>query len=218
MKKLLASACLVAWVGGCHPTATPSATPASTPTQAPVAAGSSASPAEAYFPLQHGYIYRYQVIDTGASLSKAIVRSMRRSKTEGSLLVPGGRNAFRYTADGVLQQPQGSKAHYVLKAPFRVGAHWLGKRRSRIEIEATALAVRVPAGSYVDCIRTKETRGGDHPILIRTVFCRNVGMVSIEATAGGRQEQMRLESYDAPVNLGPDGVKVQRSGSPKPQQ
>lgn len=210
MNQRLAGLFVSGLVCSCQTAAVRPKSPQPKPTTAAIAAGSSGSPAEAYFPLQQGHVYRYRVIDTGAAMSKAIVRSVRKDAKSGSLLVPGGRKHFRYASDGVLQEHAGGAPQYVLKAPFVVGSHWSGKGRSRIEIEAIVQGITVPAGTYQDCIQTKEVRGGDLPIHIRTVFCRSIGMVRIEATAGGRQERMELESYDAPIQLGPDGVKVLR--------
>jgi hypothetical protein len=124
--------------------------------------------------------------------------------------MPSGTRQFRYAADGVQLELASGSTVYVLKMPLALGTQWRGERGGTVEIVEVGASVTVPAGSYSDCVKTVESRAGDRPLSVSTVYCPGIGIVLLEAASGAQMERAALASYGPPVDLGPDGVRTMR--------
>lgn len=168
---------------------------------------SSGTALETYFPLVEGHRYSYEFETDDGRRGLLSIRHRRASTLDGSWELPNGTNAFSYADDGVLTLGEGV-ASYILRAPIELGAEWPGGKSSKIEVTKVDLSVTTPGGAFRGCIETSETRGGDVPLSVTSVYCPDVGMVMRALTSGGRSERLVLKGYGAPLNLGPDGVRV----------
>jgi len=177
-----------------------------------VADVSSNTDVERYFPLIDGTIFNYATENEAGDRGILIARVHRTDATHGELVFPTGKKRFVYSREGVRIEPTGD---FVLAAPLTQGATFRGQNGGRARLEDTALVIDVRAGSYQNCVRVAEERGGDRPARFTTTFCPNVGIVVIEAQAGGSYERAELVSAGPPVNLERDGVSVER-GAPPP--
>jgi hypothetical protein len=201
----LVLAVVAATLAGCgsEPTSDPNvpATVAVSPT--------SGSEIEALFPLVDGHIYQY-LTESDEGQDKLVVRAQRSEPGHGALQMPSGTKEFYYAPDGVKLTLSSGASVYVLKMPLTVGTQWRGERGGMVEIVEVGATVSVPAGSYQDCVKTVERRGGDRPLSVSTVYCPGVGIVLLEAASGAQMERAALSSYGPPVDLGPDGVRTLR--------
>ena len=59
-----------------------------------------------------------------------------------------------------------------------------------------------PAASGAAC-----AHGGGMPLQILTTYCPDVGIVQLDAARGQQVERATLQSFGAPMDLGPDGVR-----------
>ena len=171
----------------------------------------SSTPAERYFPLVDGTVYSYATEnDQGRGVLMARVH--RTDATHGELVFPTGRKRFSYSPEGVRIEPSGD---FVLAAPVARGATFRGQNGGRAVIEDIALAVSVKAGTFKDCVRVVEERGGDVRARYTTTFCPDVGIVVIEAQSGEISERAELVSAGPAVQM-KDGVTVETGPAPPP--
>ncbi|MEM1032026.1 MAG: hypothetical protein AAGN82_16880 [Myxococcota bacterium] len=172
---------------------------------APIAAGASGTEAERFFPLREGHIHSYR-LETGEGQAGVVtIKSRRLDAQSGALQMPSGRRDFTYDADGIRL---GAGGPYFLRWPLAEGQSWRGDRGATVTIAAVGATVDVPAGTYRDCVKTIERRGGDRPVQIDTTICPDVGIVILQAASGTAYERLTLQSYAPPVDLGPDGLRV----------
>jgi hypothetical protein len=189
----------------CDPEPAPPVTPqpgAPTPTPAATPTGE----ASKYFPLQSGHIYQY-VTESDGGQGVMMTRVTRADGKSGDLQGPRGTKTFEYVTDGVVLTTGGAPI-YVLKLPLAVGTKWRGQGGSSVEIVEVGATVTVPAGTYQQCIKTVEQRGGDQPMRVATTYCPDTGIVELEAASGAAMERAVLKSYGPPVDLGPDGLRA----------
>lgn len=161
---------------------------------------------ERYFPLVDGTVFSYATETADGAQGLLIARVHRTDATHGELLFPTGAKRFEYTPQGVRLLPAGS---FVLAAPISVGATFRGQNGGRARIEDIAVVIDVRAGSYRNCLRVVEERGGDRPARYATTYCPDVGIVSLEAQAGTQYERAELVSAGPAVNIEKDGVTVE---------
>lgn len=170
-------------------------------------AASSGLPVERYFPMVDGHIYSYRTMAESGDEGLLVARVARLEAGAGELVFPSGGKRFEYTPEGVRIASGANAGAFVLKMPLSVGHAWRGEHGGQTRIDATDVALQLPAGDFQGCLRTVEERGGDVTARYVTVFCPDVGVVFLEATAGMSFERAELESYAPPVDLGPDGVR-----------
>lgn len=169
-----------------------------------VAGVSSNTEVERYFPLVDGTVYSYRTETEDGDRGMLIARVHRRDATHGELVYPTGRKRFVYTPEGILQEPN---SNFVLKGPLQRGTTFRGQNGGRAEIVDVGVVMDVKAGSYRDCIRVVEQRGGDRPARYSTTFCPDVGVVAIDAEAGMTFERAELVSAGPALNI-TDGTTV----------
>lgn len=173
---------------------------------------SSQTELERYFPLVDGTIYSYQTENEAGERGLLVARVHRADATHGELHFPSGKRKFYFAADGVHIEPTGD---FVLAAPLAVGATFRGQNGGQARIEDTQVVIDVRAGSYRDCIRVVEDRGGDRRARYVTTFCPGVGVVVIEAQSGTAYERAELVHAGPPVNIERDGLSVVPPGTPE---
>ncbi len=165
---------------------------------------SSNTDVERYFPLVDGTIFSYRTETEDGDSGILVARVHRTDATHGELVYPTGKKRFVYAPDGILLEPSGS---FVLKGPLQRGTTFRGQNGGRAEIVETGVVMDVKAGSYRDCIRVVEQRGGDRPARYATTFCPDVGVVAVEASAGMSFERAELVSAAPALNI-TDGTTV----------
>jgi hypothetical protein len=178
-----------------------------------LAGASSSTDVERYFPLVDGTIFHYQTTNEAGERGVLIARVHRIDAMRGELVFPTGKKRFTYTPQGVRLEPAGE---FVLAAPIAEGATFRGQNGGRAVIEDTQVVIDVKAGSYRDCVRVVEERGGDRRARYATTFCPGIGIVALEAQAGMTFERAELVSAGPPVNVERDGVTVVPGPEPAP--
>lgn len=169
----------------------------------------SGSELERYFPMVDGYTYQYRFesqTETGVETG-VLSTTVQRAAAGGGVLVVGGQSKrIEFTPEGVVQTAPGPRA-FLLKAPIAEGTTWSGPTGARVEIVRAKAQKAVPAGTFSDCVETKETRGGNPPQIIATTYCSGVGMVSLDTAAGAARVVASLTYYGPKIDLGGDGVR-----------
>jgi hypothetical protein len=160
---------------------------------------------ERLLPLMKGLSYVYRVQGEQGE-DNWLARALPEGENRATLRLPGGTRHFEFGPDAIRQQtPTG--AFTVLTVPLAPGTTWRGEGGSQIVIEAVDTAMELPAGRFGGCVRTREQRGGGMPLQILTTYCPDVGIVQLDAARGQQVERATLQSFGAPLDLGPDGVR-----------
>jgi hypothetical protein len=173
----------------------------------------SSTDAERWFPLVDGTVFHYETENEAGERGVLIARVHRTDATHGELIFPTGKKRFSFTAQGVRLEPAGD---LVLASPIAQGASFRGQNGGRAVIEDVGLTITVKAGSYRDCIRVIEERGGDKRARYSTTYCPDVGIVALEAQSGMSFERAELVSAGPAVNIERDGVTVVPGPTPAP--
>lgn len=171
---------------------------------------SSGSEVERFFPLVDGHVYHYVTLNDANEEGLLVARVFRSDATHGELHFPAGARRFEYASGGVQLVSAGGRlaeGGFVLKGPLAVGNAWRGEHGGQTKIVGVGVEAVVPAGRFGGCVQTLEVRGGDRPTKYATTFCPDVGVVILEAAAGGSLERAELKSYGPAVAIGPDGLQ-----------
>ena len=141
---------------------------------APPAAVRTLEGPERYMPARDGFVYEYDVeTDTGEK-GRVMVQVTRPRPDMAELNIAGKVQRLEMSADAVRHATGG----YLLKAPLEVGAQWKGQF-GKVRIASISRSIQVPAGQFTDCIETVEEATLPTPKRATSVFCRDVGMVSL---------------------------------------
>ncbi|MEZ4302241.1 MAG: hypothetical protein R3B70_45355 [Polyangiaceae bacterium] len=208
----LALTSLASLVLACSAPAATTTSPMMTPPTG-VTGVSSSTDVERYFPLIDGTVFHYETTNESGGKGVLIARAHRTDATHGELVFPTGKKRFVYTSGGVILEPDGG---FVLASPIAPGATFRGQNGGRAVIDDTAVVIDVRAGSFRDCVRVVEERGGDRRARYSTTFCPDVGIVAIEAEAGTTYERADLVYTGPPVDIERDGLTV--TPAPPPPQ
>jgi len=187
MRRIDWAACLL--VVGCGSTLPP--LPA--PKPAPAKSGSLA-------PFEDGTVLAYET-GSRATGGRGLVMLRVHRPRPGLIELDDGHAVQRLYVEGNdLRHGEGG---YLLKGPFTQGTVFPG-RFGQVTVTGTDVVARVPAGSFVGCLETTEqSPTGDKRA--RTVFCPDVGMVSLEvegATGHGHGAvRYVLKSYGPAVDF-----------------
>ena len=184
---------------GCGGASTPNA--ARGPARAPL------PPIARYLPVEDGTVYAYRAEDWVEKSSGILVLRVRRRAGGGADLIGGVHpQHLRFEAEGIRREPSG---FFLLRAPLVVGNEWSGGPGARVRIARIEQTVRVPAGSFAHCVEIEEERSGGasgNVGNIRTTFCPDVGIVSMESQGTGPagaliHERYELRSFGKAVDL-----------------
>lgn len=167
---------------------------------------SSGTALERFFPLVDGMVYHYATDSMSGEQGILVTRVVRTRADGGELRFPKGIKRFTFAKDGVVLELLAGPV-YLLKEPIAVGSSFRGEHGGMTKILAINASIDVPAGHYDGCIQTLEERGGDEPARFMTTYCPGVGVVLLEAGAGGALERATLTSYGPPPAMKPDGLE-----------
>jgi hypothetical protein len=172
----------------------------------------SGTPLERYFPLVDGMVYTYKTLNEVGEEGLLVTRVYRTDPKHGELRFGVGSKTFEYVPDGVVLKDKGGEA-YVLKAPLEVGKTWRGEHGGNTRVLSVTASADTPAGHYESCVQTLEERMGDRPVRYATVFCPNVGVVSLEVATGANYEHAELKTYAPPMRIKADGTERLPAGT-----
>lgn len=166
--------------------------------QGPAKALTPTSPA-AYYPLEPGWKWAYDVDQNG----EAILATFSVTLREGDrAVVAGGDQVLEYVVkpDGIMRPIAGGAGDYVLKAPLSATAAWtvVGGNAKVVGWDQT---IETQAGRFDGCVTVQETR--DNPDRnTRTTYAPGVGPVVIDFQAmdanGLHSTKARLRGYTRP--------------------
>lgn len=154
-----------------------------------------------YFPLEPRTVGTF-VTRTDLGQETLVVMEFERPRPErGEIWIAGHRQSFLLGEDAVERAEGG----FVLHAPLEVGNSFQGAF-GRVSIVQVGLSVSVPAGSFSDCLVTRE-ESANPPKSVETTFCAGVGIVRLRVSGAGGGEVSEVESilqaYGPRADLGP---------------
>ena len=129
---------------------------------------------ELYMPARDGFVYEYDVETDSGDKGRMMVQVTRPRPDMAELNVAGKVQRLEMSKDAVRHATGG----YLLKAPLEVGAEWKGQF-GKVRVNSTWRAVQVPAGNFKDCVETIEEASMPTPKRATSVFCPDVGLVSL---------------------------------------
>jgi hypothetical protein len=172
------------------------------PAQAPAAAKAPAGEIERFMPLADDTVYSYETFSEGSGERGVLVLRVRRPRPELAELDVAGRvQRLTVSASGL----QLSSGGYLLLAPLREGAEWLGDF-GKVRVTAVNRTAEVPAGKFSGCLETvEELVSPEVKKRTRTLFCPEVGITEreTEGEAGGQValERIQLKSFGKAFSL-----------------
>jgi hypothetical protein len=162
------------------------------PAKSPDVAPGAASEAERWLPLKHDTVFSYLTTDE-VGQTGIYVMEITRPRAGLAELKVASKVFRRYFAnDGIRATADGG---YVLRSPLSADAKWQGEF-GQVSVKALSRTIKVPAGSFGDCIETLESvTTPDYTKSATSVFCAGVGMVyyKVEGEQDGVTLSQKLE-------------------------
>ncbi len=133
--------------------------------------------ATAYYPLQSGWKWAYDVDSAGQQILAVYSVTER---TADSVVIAAGADRIYYalSPEGIARRDGFSVGDFILRSPVRAGAEWVisaGKAR----IVSVGRSVTVTAGTFENCATVEETRTNPGRVT-RTTYALGVGPISLE--------------------------------------
>ena len=153
----------------------------------------------AYYPLEPGWKWAYDVDQDGENILATFAVTLREG---GRALVAGGDQLLEYEVkpDGILRPDPRGAPDYVLKAPLAAKAAWPVKG-GQATVVGWNESIDTPAGKFDGCVTVQEIRA-DPDRRTRTTYAPGVGPVVIEFSAmdasGLHATKARLRGYTRP--------------------
>lgn len=136
-----------------------------------------------YYPLEPGMQWSFMLRESPAAPGLLVVtKVVAFDGTNAELRTGTSTTALRVAKDGIVREPQHT---YMLRWPIELGQKWPTSPGATMEVTGVDQKVTVEAGTFEGCVETTERFGGDEARVLRTVFCPDVGPVTLEATALG---------------------------------
>jgi hypothetical protein len=133
--------------------------------------------AQAYYPLQAGWHWAYEV-DKGGERILAMY-AVRDVVGDTAILETGDeRLLYAITPEGIARKEGLSIGDFILRTPMRSGATW-AVTGGKATVTAVGKTVTVPAGTFTNCAIVEEVRSNPDRVL-RTTFAAGVGPVVVE--------------------------------------
>lgn len=130
------------------------------------------------YPLVKGNAWSYD-IDTGeSSTTLAVTRVEAYDGRIAEVRTASSTIVYEVRPEGIYVPSENA---WVIRAPLRVGATWLGRGGREARVIATAVTADTPAGNFERCVDVLE-QGGKLELEVRTVYCPNVGPVIVTST------------------------------------
>jgi len=173
---------------------------ASTPARAPEAISS----IDRYMPLKHDTVYAYETLIEDTGEKGVLMIHVTRPRPDLAELNVGGRvQRLDLGADGIRHATGG----YLLKLPLAMGARYKGQF-GEVRVTSVDRRAQVMAQNYVGCIETIEEATTPVVKKVTTLFCPEVGIVSLYAQGMVEgeyaSERATLRSFGPKIDLGAD--------------
>ena len=140
-------------------------------------AGPPPEEAAAYFPLETGWKWAYELDKDGQSMlaTYAVLEPV-----QGTVIVQAGEQRLGYvvTPQGIARRDGVQVGDLLLKTPIRAGLSW-PVEGGDAKVVSVGETVTVPAGVYPNCATIEETRR-DPLRVVRTVYAAGTGPISVE--------------------------------------
>jgi hypothetical protein len=151
---------------GCATTASPGTTDARPPEDA-----------AAYYPFSAGWKWAYDVERDGQTMLATTAVAERAGDTA---IVQAGDQRISYALgpEGIARREGLRTSDFLLRSPIRAGASW-PIEGGQAKVAEVGKVVTVPGGTFPNCATVEENRTNPDRVT-RTVYCANVGPVSIE--------------------------------------
>ncbi len=190
LRHCLAGAVLLSACGGAT-SAAPQSRAAAVDPQAP----------ERYLPLVHDTVFAYETSSEATGETGVLMMSIARPRPDlAEVNIAGRIQRLDLVADGIRHATGG----YLLKAPLTLGARYKGQF-GEVRITALDRSVDVPAGKFSACLETVEETSSPTAKRATTIFCPEVGIVSLvaEGTSDGEYtvERALLRSHGPRVDI-----------------
>jgi hypothetical protein len=164
----------------------------------PVKAPTPTTP-EAYYPLEPGWKWAYDVEQDGEAILATFAVTLREGERA---LVSGGDQLLEYVVkpDGIMRPDAHGAGDYVLKAPLSVTAAW-AVAGGHAKVVGWDQTIETLAGKFDNCVTVEEMR--DNPDRrTKTSYAPGVGPIVIEFQAmdmnGLHSTKARLRGYTRP--------------------
>lgn len=151
-------------------------------------------------PLAHGTVFAFVTEIEGSSEPGVLMMRVERPTASTAVLTVGGKGQrLELVPEGIRLASGG----WLLKAPLSQAATFKGQFGT-VVVSATDKTVKVPAGSFSGCVETVEESVAVRK-RVTTVFCPDVGIVSLEAEGSlgddyGRERAL-LRSHGPAVDI-----------------
>jgi hypothetical protein len=154
-----------------------------------------------YLPLVNDTVFAYDTSSDDNAERGVLMLRVRRTREDYAELGAGSRiQRLDLGTDGIRHATGG----YLLKAPLEPGKHWKGQFGD-VSVVSVDRIVNVPAGKFASCIETLERATAPVQKTVRTTFCRDVGIVLLEAeglvNGNYTHERAALRSFGPAIDL-----------------
>ena len=148
------------------------------------------SEADRFLPLRDGYVYVYRTHSQASGDGLMTIQVEHTDPTHVRLEFGGRRDSLVIDATGVRYADSG----YWLKAPLSLDNSWDG-RYGVVRVVARDAEVTVPAGHFTGCLKTEENNRGQTGTVMTSIYCPEVGMVSLDVRSKASSETASLATY-----------------------
>jgi hypothetical protein len=149
--------------------------------------------AAAYYPFSAGWKWAYDVQREGQTM---LATTAVTERTGDTAIVQAGdqRISYALSAEGISRREGLRTSDFLLRTPIRAGATW-PIEGGQAKVAEVGKVVTVPGGTFSRCATVEENRTNPDRVT-RTIYCANVGPVSIEVQvhdpmSGAYQTEMR---------------------------
>lgn len=141
-----------------------------------------------FYPMQAGNAWSYD-IDTGESTTTLAVTRIESFDGHIAVVRTAG-TVVRYEAvpDGI--RVLGGDT-WLLRGPLRAGSTWQAPGGREARLLSTQVTAATPAGTFERCIEVLEI-GGNLDLEVRTIYCPEVGPVSVSSTMKSKTSERAL--------------------------
>ena len=148
------------------------------------------SEADRYLPLNDGYVYVYRTHSQSSGDGVMTIQVEHTDATHVRIEFGGRRDSLVVDATGIRYSDSG----YWLKAPLSLDNSWDG-RYGVVRIVGRDVEVTVPAGHFTGCLKTEEHDRTQTGTVMTSIFCPEVGMVSLDVRSKASSETATLTTF-----------------------
>ncbi len=137
--------------------------------------------ASAYYPLQAGWKWAYEIDRAGQTLL-AVYAVVQREGPTAVLQAGDEKLVYAVRPDGIVRgEPAADPAtppDFLLKSPIRLGTQW-PIDGGTATVASVGKTVSVPAGEFINCLVVEENRSSPAR-LVRTTYAPGTGPIAID--------------------------------------